>query len=119
MDMQEKVLYHQIHPAKLAADIGGAFISYYFFWVHQPLIAIAAAFLPAIIGSIIVIRFADIEKIKMSPFGRRMKNMSRGIEGLRFAGYIISAAGAWYNDALWIFLGLAFVAGCWVYVLRG
>jgi hypothetical protein len=26
MDFGEKVLYHQIHPAKLAADIGGSIV---------------------------------------------------------------------------------------------
>lgn len=117
--MQGKILYHQIHPAKLAADIGGAIASYYFFWVHEPLIAIIAAFLPAIIGSIIVIRLADIERIGKSPMGRKMKErMSRKIEALRFAGYAVSAAGAWYNDVLWVILGLAFVSACWAYVLR-
>jgi hypothetical protein len=32
MTLQEKILYHQIHPLKLAADIGCELASLYFFW---------------------------------------------------------------------------------------
>ena len=32
MDFNEKVLYHQIHPAKLAADVSGSLLSSYLMW---------------------------------------------------------------------------------------
>jgi len=32
MDFTEKVLYHQIHPAKLTADVTSSFISTYLLW---------------------------------------------------------------------------------------
>jgi hypothetical protein len=32
MDFGEKVLYHQIHPAKLAADISASLVSTYLMW---------------------------------------------------------------------------------------
>src|SRR5829696_9704847 len=32
MDLSEKVLYHQIHPAKLAADVSGSLLSTYLMW---------------------------------------------------------------------------------------
>ena len=35
MNLQEKMLYHQIHPAKLATDFGVTFSACYFFWRHQ------------------------------------------------------------------------------------
>ena len=37
MMLSEKVLLHQVHPPKLATDIGAAAVSLYFifFWEHQ------------------------------------------------------------------------------------
>jgi hypothetical protein len=32
MDFGEKVLYHHIHPAKLAADVSGSIVSTYLMW---------------------------------------------------------------------------------------
>ncbi len=35
MTLAEKVLLHQVHAAKLAADIGAEAVSQYFFWQRQ------------------------------------------------------------------------------------
>jgi hypothetical protein len=32
MDVNEKVLYQQVHPAKLAADVSGSLVSTYLMW---------------------------------------------------------------------------------------
>jgi hypothetical protein len=61
MDLSEKVLYHQIHPAKLAADMSGSVISTYLMWQRKFGPAMLAAWVPAILGSAIVLRFADAE----------------------------------------------------------
>ena len=34
MTLKEKILFHQVHPAKLATDAISAVISLYFFWQH-------------------------------------------------------------------------------------
>jgi hypothetical protein len=51
MDLAEKVLYHQIHPAKLAADITGSVISTYLMWHLKFGPAMLSAWVPAILGS--------------------------------------------------------------------
>jgi hypothetical protein len=51
MDLSEKVLYHQIHPAKLAADITGSIISTYLMWHRRFGPAMLGAWAPAILGS--------------------------------------------------------------------
>jgi hypothetical protein len=33
--LKEKILFHQVHPAKLATDIAAAVVSLYFLWQHQ------------------------------------------------------------------------------------
>lgn len=41
MTLEEKILYHQIHPLKLAADIAGEPVSLYWFWQHKLLLGMA------------------------------------------------------------------------------
>ena len=47
----EKVLYQQIHPAKLAADVGGSIVSTYLMWRRRFARAMLAAFVPAVLTS--------------------------------------------------------------------
>jgi len=35
MNLKEKILFHQVHPAKLATDILASIVSLYFFWQHD------------------------------------------------------------------------------------
>jgi hypothetical protein len=44
MDLGEKVLYHQIHPAKLTADVSGSLVSTYLMWRHKFVAALLSAF---------------------------------------------------------------------------
>src|SRR5215212_4431890 len=64
MDLNEKVLYHQIHPAKLAADVSGSLLSTYLMWRRRFAWAMLAAFVPAVLASVLVIRYADLERRK-------------------------------------------------------
>ena len=56
MDSREKEKYHEIHPVKLAVDIGSAVISIYFFWLQNILIGLIGT-LPSIIVSAIIIKW--------------------------------------------------------------
>ena len=66
MTLKEKVLFHQIHPAKLATDIAAAVISLYFLWQHDLVIGLLTHFTPPPIASAAVIRFADLDSYKTS-----------------------------------------------------
>jgi len=57
MNQKEKILFHQVHPAKLATDIVSAIVSLYFFWQHELLIGLITHFVPPPVGSFLVIRF--------------------------------------------------------------
>lgn|SRR5574341_329221 len=117
MTLQEKTLYHQIHPLKLFTDWSTGFLALYFFWRHDLLIAMAIALIPSIIASLILVRFADLEKYKASAFGKYVgKTMTRAVEAIRFLGYAVMAIGAWIHLAWLIPLGLAMILLAW---LRG
>jgi hypothetical protein len=69
MTLKEKILFHQVHPAKLATDIGAAVISLYFFWQHDLVVGLLIHLIPPPIGSFVVIRFANLEHYKNSQLG--------------------------------------------------
>jgi hypothetical protein len=114
MDFGEKVLYHQIHPAKLAADIGGSLASTYLMWRRRFVAAMLAAFVPAVVASVLVIRYADLEKRKHSPFGRYIgRYMDRRVEAWRFFGQVVVWVGAWYRVGKLVPIGWAIVVAAW------
>ena len=114
MDSSEKALYQQIHPAKLAADVGGSLLSTYLMWRRRFAWAILAAFVPAVVASVLVIAYADLERRKHSPFGRYMqRNMNRRVEAWRFFGQVVIWGGAWYRVGKLIPIGWAIVVAAW------
>ncbi len=71
MTLQEKKLYHQIHPLKLATDIAATLPFLYFLWEHKPLPALLVGFVPPILVSAAMMKWTpDLETIKHSRFGR-------------------------------------------------
>jgi hypothetical protein len=114
MTLKEKALYHQIHPLKLTADIGCEPVSLYFFWHHDLALGLATHFVPPIAASLTLIRFADFEEIKRSRAGAYLKrNMTRIVEGIRFAGDIVMVLGAWFHRPPLIITGLVVIVIAW------
>ena len=117
MKLEEKVLYHQIHPAKLLTDISTALLSLVLLWKHRVAAALLVMFVPSICVSFALIRFVDLERYKRSRFGRYVRrSMTRSMEALRFAGMAVMALGAWFHRTWMIPLGLLVVLAGW---LRG
>jgi hypothetical protein len=83
MDFGEKVLYQQIHPAKLAADVSGSIVSTYLMRRRRFAWAMLAAFVPAVAASVLVIAYADLERRKHSQAHTHRVGHSRCGLGLR------------------------------------
>ena len=114
MTLQEKQLYHQIHPLKLFTDWSTEIIALYPLWQHQLVLALLIAFVPSIIVSLVLVRFAHLEKYKESRFGKYIgKYMTRPIEMMRFVGYALMAMGAWFHAVWLIPLGLLVIVLAW------
>lgn len=117
MTFREKQLYHQIHPLKLATDISAQILSLYCFWRHALLPGLLAMFLPPIIVSLLIVRLVNLEPLKNSSVGRYMRRyMTPAMEGVRLAGTIPMALGAWYHVVWLIPAGLTVTLFGW---LRG
>ena len=117
LSSKEKELYHQIHPAKLATDIAVFPLSTYLIWIHQLIFGVLAGFIPAIIASAIVARYANLDRYAASRLGRYVgKYMTRTMEAVRFVGLFVSWVGAWYHIWWTIGVGILIVIQAW---LRG
>lgn len=115
MKRDEKILYHQIHPLKLGADISGSILSTYLMWNRRFWLSMLAAFAPAVLGSMLVLRFADLEKLKQSTIGKYIHSfMNPQVEAWRFAGQIIMWVGAWYHRSWLIPAGFATTVAAWL-----
>ena len=54
MDRAERALYHQIHPAKLAADIAAELASTVLLWRHHLAGSVLVRFVPPVVASAFV-----------------------------------------------------------------
>ena len=113
----EKILYHQIQPLKLATDILVEPISLYFFWEHNLTVGLLTHFVPPILATILVIRFANLEKLKNSKVGNYLlHNMTRPIEALRLAADVAMIFAAWFHSPLFIALSIVVILFAWSFV---
>jgi hypothetical protein len=122
MTLKEKILFHQVHPAKLATDIIAAIVSLYFFWQQEPTMGLVTHFIPPPIASGVVIHFANLEPYKYSRLGAYLvRYMTPTAQTLRLAGDLITVFAAWYHSILGIVAGLVLILAAWTYglLLRG
>lgn len=117
MTTAERVLYHQIHPLKLATDGGVGMVSYFLLWRHWLWTALAVQLVPAVVVSAALIRWADLEPQRTSPLGRYVeRSMTPAMQGVRLAGNVVLSCGAWYRRPTIMLAGVAIVLVGW---LRG
>ncbi len=115
MTIEEKILYHQIHPLKLLTDWSTGLVAIYLLWRHELIAALLLAFLPSILISWVLVRYAALECLRSSRFGGYIRQyMTRPIESLRFIGYGIMAAGGWFHLVGLVLFGLLVILFAWL-----
>ena len=114
-NFRERRLYHQIHPLKLATDIGVTPIFLFFLWRHQIVQALLVGFGPPVIASAAMMIWPpDLERLKNSPLGNYVsKYMTPTIEAVRLFTLVPMAWGAWTHRVQWIALGLLVLLLAW------
>jgi hypothetical protein len=114
MTLKERALYHQIHPLKLATDILTALVSLYLLWQQMFAVGLLVHFVPPVIASTLLIRYANLDKQAQSPFGRYVaRHMTRTVEAVRLFGDLATVLGAWLHDPLLIALGFVVIVAAW------
>ena len=98
MTRKEKILYHQIHPLKLLTDWIAGFAALHLLSQHRLRAALLVTFVPPTLVSVLIIRYVDLEPYKRSPVGGYVEQyMTTEMQGMRLAGYLIMALGAWHR----------------------
>jgi len=115
MTRKEKILYQQIHPLKLLVDVSTGLTTTYLAW-HHDIFWFAVLFLiPSIIATVLVIKFADLERLKQSSFGKYVAGfMTPAIEAIRLAGQVIMWVAAWIHLPMIIAIGALIIIGGWL-----
>jgi hypothetical protein len=114
---RERVLYHQLHPLKLATDLASAVGAIPLFWRHRLGFALVVSLVPPIAVSAALLRWGSFERQRDSAFGRYVARwMSPAAEAVRLFGFAECAVGAWFHAPIAIVAGAAVVLAAW---LRG
>jgi hypothetical protein len=117
LTFRERVLYHQIHPLKLAVDWSTGLVSAILLWRHRLVPGVFWGLLPPVVVSVpflLGVSDATMTRYRASPLGRYVARfMTRTMEGLRLLGFVAICLGAWQRRPLVIAAGLALVVGAW------
>jgi hypothetical protein len=114
MSFAERALYHQIHPAKLFADIATALIGIDLFWRHALVPGLIIAVLPPVLVSAVLLREANLERYRSSPMGAYLRRfMPQWVQAVRLFGVAVAFYASWHHLPAGIYGGIALVAVCW------
>ena len=115
MTREESFLYHQIHPLKLATDIGTSAVSSFLLWQHRLGAGLVIAFVPSIVASALIVRWVDLGSYAQSPVGVYVRrHMTHVVEAQRMTGQVVMWVGAWQHSGLVIALGALVVVLAWL-----
>jgi hypothetical protein len=114
LDIRERILLHQVHPAKLVVDWGTGLIAAWLFWDHNLPAALIVGFLPSILISIYLILRVDLSRYKETPLGRYFTSpLTRPGDPVRLFGLVVMWTGAWFNSILAAAAGLVIIVFGW------
>jgi hypothetical protein len=115
VEIAERVLYHQVHPAKLGADLLAEVVSLPLIWQRRYRLGLAVHFAMPIVASALVLgRTDDLKRIRESSIGRYVhQEMTPAMQALRLLGDAIAVVGAWRRWPGLIVLGIVVVIAGW------
>lgn len=100
MNRDDKLLYHQIHPAKLAVDVATSAVSAWLLWRGPLWLAMLVGWLPSVIVTAAMVRWMDFARQRDSRFGRYVAHhMTRRATAVRLAGQLVMWLAAWFHAA--------------------
>jgi hypothetical protein len=114
LTFSERVLYHQIHPAKVYVDIATALVAMDLFWRHALMPALIVGVLPPLFVSLVLLGEADLSRYRASPMGAYVRRfMPPWLQAVRLFGVALAFYASWNQFPAGIYAGLALVAFCW------
>ena len=112
MDKQDLVL-HQVHSAKLAADVGASVVSLTLIWKGRRTEGLFVHFLVPIVASAALLR-TDMTPLRSTRRGRYvLAHMPASAQAVRLAGDAVMTLGAYRRNAPLIGVGTLIVIAGW------
>jgi hypothetical protein len=120
--LRDRVLYHQIHPAKLLVDWGTAVAAGALLWQHRALPALIVGLgSPLAISFVFLLGAADrqLERLRTSYLGRTVAvHLAPDVNVLRLGGIGVLWGACWLHQAWLVLVGLAAILGGWLLAWR-
>jgi len=114
LPFRQAVLVHQVHPVKLAADVGAVVVSTALLWSGRHRAGAAVRYVVPVIGSAVVLATADLRPLAASPAGRYVQqHMPPAAQALRLAGDRLAMRGARRRSAATVAAGFGLVLLGW------
>ncbi|MGO8957203.1 MAG: hypothetical protein ACLQFR_07530 [Streptosporangiaceae bacterium] len=114
MQLAERVLVHQVHPAKICADITASVISDVLLWKAKPRAAIAVRIVLPLASSAAVLTLADIDQLAGTRQGQYvLRHMPSAAQAVRLAGDAVMGFGARRRSPALLLLGAAIITAGW------
>src|SRR6185437_5254727 len=114
MRMAEGALLHQVHLAKIGADLAASVISNLLLWRARPVTAVAVRCALPIAGSAAVLTLADLDALARTRRGRYvLAHMPPAAQAARLAGDALMGFGAYRRSPILFVTGAAVVVLGW------
>lgn len=118
MRLAEGALLHQVHPAKLSADVTASILSDILLWRARPRAAVALRCLVPVASSAVVLGLADLDALARTRRGRYvLAHMPPSAQVVRVAGDAVMALGAYRRSRTVFATGAAMTMAGWAHGL--
>jgi hypothetical protein len=118
MRLGDGALIHQVHHAKIGADVSAAVISSVLLWHERPKAAVAVRLVVPAAGSAAVLVLADLDSLSRTRRGRYvLAHMPASAQAVRLAGDALMALGCYRRSAPLLLAGAAVVGVGWSHAL--
>jgi hypothetical protein len=114
MQFAEELLVHQVHPAKVGADVTASALSNVLLWRGRPKAALAVRVVLPLAGSVAVLRLADLDALARSRRGKYVhSHMPRSAQAVRLVGDALMGLGAHRRSAALVLAGAVVIGAGW------
>src|ERR1022692_2356552 len=118
MRLAEGVVIHQVHAAKIGADVTASIVSNVLLWRERPAAAVAVRVIVPVAGSAAVLGLADLDGLSRTRRGRYvLAHMPPSALAVRLAGDALMGLGAYRRNALLLIVGAAMIGAGWSHAL--
>lgn len=109
------MLYHQVHPLKIATDIGSSVVAILLLWNGDLVLGLAVALLAPVAGSAIVMATADLAPYRDGAIGAYLRRYMGPLpQAIRLALGLTILYAAWVRGAVVIVACVLLIAIVWL-----